>query len=107
MKFYAYQLLARRTQRTDLSTGEKLAHAVCGIASEAGEIAGIYQKAMQGHAVDLNELKKEIGDVLWMLAELCDVYGFDLDDVANENIEKLKKRYPEGFDPEKSIHRKD
>lgn len=107
MKFYAYQLLARRTQRTDLTAGEKLAHAVCGIASEAGEIAGIFQKAMQGHEVVKSELSKEIGDVLWMLAELCDVFGFDLDEVAEENIEKLKKRYPEGFDPEKSIHRKD
>lgn len=107
MKFYAYQLLARRTQRTDLTTGEKLAHAVCGIASEAGEIAGIFQKAMQGHEVVKSELSKEIGDVLWMIAELCDVFGFDLDEVAEENIEKLKKRYPEGFDPEKSIHRKD
>lgn len=107
MTFKEYQALARRTQRTDLKPGEKLAHAVCGIASEAGEIAGIYQKSMQGHAVDLNELKKEIGDVLWMLAELCDVYGFDMDEVAEENIEKLKKRYPEGFDPEKSIHREE
>lgn len=107
MKFSDYQALARRTQRTDLKPGEKLAHAVCGIASESGEIAGIFQKSMQGHVVVRSDLTKEIGDVLWMLAELCDVYGFDLGEVAKENIEKLKKRYPEGFDPEKSIHRKD
>lgn len=62
---------------------------------------------MQGHVVVRSDLTKEIGDVLWMLAELCDVYGFDMDEVANENIEKLKKRYPEGFDPEKSIHREE
>ncbi len=107
MTFKEYQALARRTQRTDLKPGEKLAHAVCGVNSEAGEIAGIYQKAMQGHEVVKSELSKEIGDVLWMLAELCDVYGFDMGEVAKENIEKLKKRYPDGFDPEKSIHRED
>lgn len=107
MTLAEYQVLARRTQRTDITKGAKLAHAVCGITSEAGEIAGIFQKAMQGHAVVRSELSKEIGDVLWMLSELCDVYGFDMGEVAKENIEKLKKRYPEGFDPEKSIHRKD
>lgn len=105
MKFSEYQALARRTQRTDLTTGEKLAHSVCGVSSEAGEIAGIYQKAIQGHTVDLNDLKKEIGDVLWMLSELCDVYAFDMGEVAKENIEKLKKRYPDGFSEERSIHR--
>ena len=105
MKFSDYQALARKTQRTDLKPGEKLAHAVCGIASEAGEIAGIFQKSMQGHVVVRSDLTKEIGDVLWMLSELCDVYGFDMGEVANENIEKLKKRYPEGFSEERSIHR--
>lgn len=106
MKFSEYQALARRTQRTDIKPGEKLAHAVCGVCSEAGEIAGIYQKTMQGHKVDLNELRKEIGDELWMLAELCDVYGFDMGEVAKENIEKLKKRYPgAGFEEERSVNR--
>lgn len=107
MKFSEYQELARRTQRTDLKNGEKLAHAVCGVAGEAGEIASIFQKSMQGHPVNRLDLMKEIGDVLWMLSELCDVFEFDLSDVARANIEKLKKRYPDGFDAEKSINRKE
>ena len=48
---------------------------------------------------------KELGDVLWMLAELCESYGFAIEDVMILNIQKLRKRYPDGFDAEHSLHR--
>lgn len=47
--------------------------------------------------VDLDEMKKELGDVLWYLTALATDYGFTLDDVARTNLDKLRKRYPEGF----------
>lgn len=76
-----------------------------GLCSEAGEVAGIFQKIYQGHEVDHDHLKKELGDVLWMVAEICHAYGFELEDIMRLNIEKLKARYPEGFDTEHSLHR--
>lgn len=105
MDFSTYQKLARRTQNKELTPKETLSHALCGLSSEVGEICGIFQKKFQGKAMSLIDLKLEIGDVLWMLSELCDVYGFNLDDIAEKNIAKLKKRYPEGFDAELSNRR--
>ena len=100
-----YQALARRTQNPDLTPREQLEHALWGLSSEVGEVCSLHQKTHQGHPMDANALRKEIGDVLWMLAELCDVYGFTLEGVAEENIAKLRKRYPDGFDAEHSVHR--
>lgn len=84
----------------------QLRHAVFGLASEAGEVAGILQKVYQGHDFDRAHLLKELGDCQWMIAEACDALHASLtDDVMKANIEKLKARYPDGFDPEKSRHR--
>ena len=104
-----YQRLAMRTCPFDLSNWEQsekaVRHALFGLASEVGEIHDIYQKFYQGHPILASKIREEIGDVLWMIAELCHVHGCMLDDIMKENIEKLKKRYPDGFDSERSIHR--
>lgn len=105
MDFKTYQELARRTQNHDLSPRETLEHALCGLSAEVGEVCAIFQKEHQGKALCIKDLKSEIGDVLWMLSELCDVWRLDLGNIAYENIEKLKKRYPEGFDAERSNER--
>lgn len=105
MTFDKYQTLARRTQNAELDRDEKRLHALHGLASEVGEIHGIMQKVYQGHRLDFSELEKEVGDLLWFVAELCDVYDWSMSDVAAENIEKLRKRYPEGFDADRSVHR--
>lgn len=105
MTFDEYQELARRTQNPKLTMAERQLHALHGLASEVGEIHSIYQKVYQGHQFDPDELEQEIGDVFWNLAELCDVNRWKMSDVATKNIDKLKKRYPEGFDEEKSVHR--
>lgn len=106
MNFNEYQKLASRTMNTALHSNELELHALHGLSGEVGEIHSIYQKAYQGHAVDSEHLKKEIGDLLWFIAELCTVSGFDMTDVAQMNIEKLIKRFPDGFEIEKSLHRK-
>lgn len=103
-----YQKLAMRACSIPFSdTGAMINHAVLGLTSEAGEVAGIFQKVYQGHEVDPEHLKKELGDCLWMIAEAATALGFDLEDVAATNIRKLKKRYPDGFDAERSIHREE
>lgn len=100
-----YQALASRTQIPYDSNKDKLRHAVFGLTSEAGEVAGILQKEYQGHEVDPEHIKKELGDCCWMIAEACDALGFTIEDVMQTNIDKLKARYPEGFDAEHSLHR--
>ena len=107
MTLNEYQELAGRTINMNLSREEQLRHALFEMCAELGEVHSIYQKVYQGHKISMDDLKKEIGDLLWGIAELCTVNGIWMDEIANINIEKLKKRYPEGFDPEKSLHRED
>lgn len=107
MTFDEYQALARRTQNPALKKDETLLHALFGMCSEVGEIQSMWQHVYQGEEVDGNRLNKEIGDVLWFIAELCDAVGVNMSDVAQLNIDKLKKRYPEGFDAERSVNRTD
>lgn len=103
-----YQKLAMRTCSIPYSDkGAMLNHAVFGLTSEAGEVSGILQKVYQGHDVDPMHIKKELGDCLWMIAEACTALGFDLEDVMTTNIDKLKKRYPDGFSADRSINRED
>lgn len=101
-----YQALAARTINKNLSEGQNAFHALHGMVGEVGEIHSIYQKVFQGHEFDDYEIMKELGDLLWFIAEYCTVQGWDLEDIMQLNIDKLKARYPEGFSEEKSINRK-
>ena len=105
MTFKDYQEQARRTQNENLTPREQLEHALWGLTSEVGEICGLYQKTHQGHFLDTSALRKEIGDALWFIAELCDVCDFNMSYIAEENIAKLRKRYPDGFNVENSLYR--
>lgn len=100
-----YQRLASRTIRSDMDKSSMEYHAVFGMNSEAGEIAGIYQKRFQGHSDTDEHLLKEAGDLLWFVAELCTAKGVTLSSVMETNIEKLRNRYPAGFSAENSLHR--
>lgn len=99
-----YQKLAMRTCSVELKE-DKLKHAVFGLASESGEVSGILQKMYQGHAFDKSHMILELGDCMWMIAEACEALDVDMDEVMNLNIVKLKKRYPDGFKAEQSLHR--
>lgn len=105
MTLDVYQMLAARTMNPQLTVKEQEDHALHGLSGEVGEIHSIYQKAYQGHAFDEEELKKEVGDLLWFIAELATCRGWKLNQVAMGNIEKLKRRYPEGFSEERSVYR--
>ncbi len=73
MKIRDYQDQARRTQNPKLTPRERLEHALWGLSAEVGEVCGLYQKTHQGHPLNAVALRKEIGDILWFVAELCDV----------------------------------
>ena len=104
MTLNEYQKLAARTIG-DLTPMQMECHALHGMSSEIGEIHSIYQKVYQGHDNDKEHCLKELGDLLWFIAEYCTALGCDLDYIAWTNIEKLKARYPDGFDAERSLHR--
>ena len=101
-----YQQLAARTIRANATQNEKTYHALHGMVGEIGELHSIYQKKYQGHAMQEEHLKKELGDLLWFVAEYCTANGWNLEDIMQMNIDKLKARYPEGFNEEQSLHRK-
>ena len=72
----------------------------------AGEAIDLVKKHLaQGHALDEDALIGELGDVAWYLAETAHALGVDLETVLRRNVEKLQRRYPQGFDAEKSMDR--
>ena len=107
MRMNEYQIQAQRTIGKNMSVEDMTLHALHGMASEVGEIHGIYQKMYQGHSVDEEDFKKELGDLLWFIAEYCTARGWTMEDVAERNIDKLRKRYPDGFSAERSINREE
>lgn len=105
MTLNEYQLLAQRTSNT-YSYAASIDNGVLGLCGEVGEVADILKKARyQGHELDRAHMAEELGDVLWYICELASGLNVTLEEIAQANIEKLKKRYPNGFDPERSVHR--
>lgn len=100
-----YQAEAMRTAGTD-SDKKLLLNGVMGLNGEAGECIDSLKKAMfQGHALDKPHLVEELGDVLWYVAISAQALGVGLGEVMRANVAKLRARYPEGFDKERSINR--
>lgn len=84
----------------------KLTLAALGLTGESGEVADAIKKMLfQGHALDRKHVAKELGDILWYLGLACEAIGYSLDEVMQMNVDKLRARYPQGFDPERSINR--
>lgn len=98
MALNKYQHLASRTINAQLTNNQMLCHALHGIAAEAGELHGIHQKVYQDVPYDSTHAKKELGDLLWFIAEYATAHGWTLDEIAGMNIDKLLKRYPDGYD---------
>lgn len=100
-----YQQLALRTSSHG-SSGDMVLNGVMGLNGEAGECIDIVKKNMfQGHTLDIDKLIDELGDVLWYVAITASGLSYGLDEIMQHNIDKLRLRYPDGFDAERSIHR--
>ncbi len=103
-----YQVLAGVTANKALASKERMTIACLGLAGEAGELVDMWKKVVgHGHEPDIDKLAKEAGDVLWYLAEICSALDISLTAVATNNIDKLKRRYPEGFSSQASKARVD
>ena len=106
MTINEYQELALRTLNPSLEKRDVLINGVMGLCGEAGEAIDLVEKHLhQGHELDREGLIRELGDVAWYLAETAHALDTDLETVLRLNIEKLKRRYPEGFDAERSANR--
>lgn len=107
MTINEYQELAMTTLNKELGKKDVLINGVMGLCGESGEVIDLVKKHLaQGHELDRDQMIKELGDVAWYLAETAYALDVPLEEVMVKNIEKLKARYPEGFDKERSIHRK-
>jgi NTP pyrophosphatase (non-canonical NTP hydrolase) len=106
MNFNEYQKETRRTAPSIDDVLGCLVNFSMGLSGESGEVTDHIKKvAFQGHSLDVEKVAKELGDVLWYVARTADTIGYDLDTIATMNIEKLRKRYPNGFSTEASVNR--
>ncbi len=106
MTINEYQKLAMTTLNPALDKKDVLINGVMGLCGESGEAIDIVKKWLaQGHELDKERLAKELGDIAWYLAETAYALDISLEDILHANIDKLKARYPEGFDAQRSIHR--
>lgn len=112
MTINEYQKLALRTASMevseDIASSFDLLNCALGLCGESGEVADIIKKNIfQGHEINKQEIAEELGDVAWYLAVASYAIGIDLESVMKQNIDKLKKRYPNGFSAYDSINRKE
>lgn len=90
-----YLELAKRTLS---SQEDKLGHMIIGLVTESAELADAYKKhKYYGRELDVQNIKEEIGDTMWYLIQLCELVDYSLDKAKVDNIQKLAKRYPDGF----------
>jgi NTP pyrophosphatase (non-canonical NTP hydrolase) len=82
----------------ELPREKALLHVIVGLMDEVGELAGAIKKSeIYGQPTDLENVAEELGDILWRTAYAAHFYGMSLETIARLNIEKLAKRYPDGF----------
>lgn len=106
MNINDYQKEAMRTLNPELNKKDILINSVMGLCGESGEAIDIVKKwLMQGHDLDKNHLIKELGDIAWYLAEGATALDVPLDTILEGNLDKLHKRYPDGFNKSASINR--
>ena len=104
-----FQAMAGRTARSDLDWQGRMIEGALGLAGEAGEVIDIIKKLIyQDHPFDeaaRNGIEEELGDMFWYAAQIATACGLRLDDIMWANLRKLEERYPNGFEPDRSIRR--
>ncbi len=102
-----YQQGAMKFLNPALERADALVNGVMGLCGESGECIDLVKKHLyQGHELDREALKKELGDVAWYLAETAWAMDMNLEEVLRANLEKLQRRYPNGFSSQQSQNRK-
>jgi NTP pyrophosphatase (non-canonical NTP hydrolase) len=101
-----YVKLASRT-KVDLGTKQlNNYHMIMGLITEVGELTDTFKKELAYRKeIDWINIQEEMADILWYIAGLCDINGFDLEEIMDNNIKKLMTRYPERFTTEHALNR--
>lgn len=108
MQINEYQKEALRTASGMNKEIPMIVNGVLGLCGESGECADMVKKHLfQGHELDTEHMAKELGDVAWYIAVSAHAIGYDLETILQMNVDKLRKRYPDGFETDKSLHRKE
>lgn len=110
MTINEYQKEALRTESVDMApyVNYRLCQGLMGLNGEAGECIDLLKKHIyQGHDLDTEHMAKELGDVAWYLAVSAAAIGYDLETIFQMNVDKLRARYPEGFEADRSRQRMD
>ena len=108
MQVNDYQKAAMATLNPALDKKDVLINSVMGLCGESGAAIDIVKKwLMQGHELDKEHLVKELGDVAWYLAEAATALDIPLEAVFQGNLDKLRQRFPNGFDTGASVNRKE
>ena len=103
-----YQLEALRTASGMNKEYPMSLNGVMGLAGESGECVDMMKKHLfQGHPLEVEHMAKELGDVAWYLAITAHAIGYDLETILQMNVDKLRKRYPNGFEAQRSLHREE
>ena len=116
MENLEYQVEASKTipewetyKNLELTPKDKMAlNAFLGLSGEVGELVDMFKKYyFQGHKLNREDAEKEMGDIFWYLNLLCQAMGISFSEIMEKNIQKLRKRYGEHFDSNKSINREE
>lgn len=106
MNFQEYQAEVKRTVNFTGTETEIVSNMCMGITGETGELVDYIKKVLyHGHKYDREKITYEAGDILWYLTALLNKVEISLEEVVNCNKIKLRKRYPNGFDSERSKSR--
>lgn len=107
MKINEYQKLCVRTANF-MDSSKLIANGAMGLCGESGEVIDLIKKwAFQGHVLHRQDIEEELGDVLRHVAILCEGIGTTMEKVMQKNIDKLKRRHPDGFEVDRSVNRGD
>ncbi len=103
MDFNSYE---KEAMKTASSQSRSITVAALGLSGESGEISDRVKKYIsQGHPLGIANVLEELGDILWYVALAADYLGVPMEEIAHLNLIKLKKRYPNGFEAERSLNR--
>ena len=106
MEIKEYQEKAKKTLANTKDSLTDDLHMILGMQTESAEIADVYKKHIAyGKELDLVNIKEELGDQMWYIANLCNLHGWDLRDIMSTNIKKLEARFPDKFSQEKALNR--
>jgi NTP pyrophosphatase (non-canonical NTP hydrolase) len=100
MDLKEYQKLCKSTANTYEDKEKEIFTWGLGLIGEAGDAIGCIKKTYSQGEDQVQGIRENLGDIMWYIAMICNYYDWDMNDVLKENVDKLKKRYPNGFTEE-------